>query len=176
MFQLLAKTFITPEMKEFISSNKEAFEFVKKLMNEKAEHLRNMNIFFDDYQQAEAILLKAKKAMESLSFPWKETQLEVYLGLISCEKGDYQPVLDLLRKKEELISRYGNPRDKGLIYYLMAVIKYQLLVGDLKESGFEELLTRDFDYYYDTAKSHLNFYRDRHQLKELENLRLRLSQ
>ena len=129
-----------------------------------------------DYQQAEAILLKAKKAMESLSFPWKETQLEVYLGLISCEKGDYQPVLDLLRKKEELISRYGNPRDKGLIYYLMAVIKYQLQVGDLKESSFEELLTRDFDYYYDTAKSHLNFYRDRHQLKELENLHLRLSQ
>ena len=128
-----------------------------------------------DYEQAEAILLKAKKAMESLSFPWKETQLEVYLGLISCEKGDYQPVLDLLRKKEELISRYGNPRDKGLIYYLMAVIKYQLLVGDLKESSFEELLTRDFDYYYDTAKSHLNFYRDRHQLKELESLRLRLS-
>jgi hypothetical protein len=56
MFQLLAKTFITPEMKEFISSNKEAFEFVKKLMNEKAEHLRNMNIFFDDYQQAEACI------------------------------------------------------------------------------------------------------------------------
>lgn len=56
MFQLLAKTFITPEMKEFINSNKEAFEFVKKLMNEKAEHLRNMNFFFDDYQQAEACI------------------------------------------------------------------------------------------------------------------------
>ena len=129
-----------------------------------------------DHEQAEKIFLKAKKALETLSFPWKEAQLEVYLALIGCEKGDYQPVLDLLRKKDNLISRYGNPRDKGLIYYLMAVIKYRLLTGNLQEAGFEELLAQDFETYYDTAKSHLNSYRDRHQLKELENLRMDLSQ
>jgi len=129
-----------------------------------------------DHEQAEKIFLKAKKALETLSFPWKEAQLEVYLALIGCEKGDYQPVLDLLRKKDNLISRYGNPRDKGLIYYLMAVIKYRLLTGNLQEAGFEELLAQDFETYYDTAKSHLNPYRDRHQLKELENLRMDLSQ
>ena len=128
-----------------------------------------------DYEQAERILLKAKAALKSLSFPWKETQLEVYLALIGCEKGDYQPVLDLLRKKDSLISRYGNPRDKGLIYYLMAVIKYRQLAGSLQEAGFENLLAQDFETYYETAKSQLNPYRDRHQLKELENLRRTLS-
>ena len=81
-----------------------------------------------------------------------------------------------LAKKDNLISRYGNPRDKGLIYYLMAVIKYRLLTGNLQEAGFEELLAQDFETYYDMAKSHLNPYRDRHQLKELENLRMDLSQ
>ena len=129
-----------------------------------------------DYEQAERILLKAKAALKSLSFPWKETQLEVYLALIGCEKGDYQPVLDLLRKKDSLISRYGNPRDKGLIYYLMAVIKYRQLAGSLQEAGFENLLAQDFETYYETAKSQLNPYRDRHQLKELESLRRTLSQ
>jgi len=129
-----------------------------------------------DYEQAERIFLKAKTALKSLSFPWKETQLEVYLALIGCEKREYQPVLDLLRKKDSLISRYGNPRDKGLIYYLMAVIKYRLLTGSLQEADFEDLLDQDFETYYETAKSQLNPYRDRHQLKELENLRQGLSQ
>ena len=124
-----------------------------------------------DYEQAERIFLKAKTALKSLSFPWKETQLEVYLALIGCEKRDYLPVLDLLRKKDSLISRYGNPRDKGLIYYLMAVVKYRLLTGSLQEADFEDLLDQDFETYYETAKSQLNPYRDRHQLKELENLR-----
>ena len=128
-----------------------------------------------DYEQAERIFFKAKTALKSLSFPWKETQLEVYLALIGCEKGDFQPVLDLLRKKDSLISRYGNPRDKGLIYYLMAVIKYRLLTGSIEESAFEGLLAQDFDSYYETAKRQLNPYRDRHQLKELENLRQGLS-
>lgn len=129
-----------------------------------------------DYEQADRIFLKAKTALKSLSFPWKETQLEVYLALIGCEKRDYQPMLDLLRKKDSLISRYGNPRDKGLIYYLMAVIKYRLLTGSLQEADFEDLLDQDFETYYETAKSQLNLYRDRHQLKELENLRQNLSQ
>ena len=129
-----------------------------------------------EYDQAERIFLKAKRGLESLSFPWKETQLEVYLALISCERGDYQPVLALLRKKDDLIKRYGNPRDKGLIYYLIAVIKHRLLTDRLKDPACAELLSQDFDSYYDVAKSHLNFYRDRHQLKELENLRQNLSQ
>ncbi len=75
--------------------------------------------------------------------------MEVYLGLISCEKGDHQMVLDLLRKKEELISRYGKPSRQGLTYYLMQCLNINS-ARDLKESGFEELLTR-FDYYYDTG-------------------------
>ena len=58
----------------------------------------------------------------------------------------------------------------------MAVIKYRLLTGSLQEAGFEDLLDQDFDTYYETAKSQLNSYRDRHQLKELENLRQGLSQ
>ena len=81
-----------------------------------------------------------------------------------------------MQKKDSLISRYGNPRDKGLIYYLMAVIKYRLLTGSLQEAGFGDLLVQDFETYYETAKGQLNPYRDRHQLKELENLRQGLSQ
>ncbi len=41
----------------------------------------------EDYEQAEAILLKAKKAMESLSFPWKGAQLEVYTKRLAVRKG-----------------------------------------------------------------------------------------
>jgi len=45
----------------------------------------------------------------------------------------------------------------------------------MQEAGFENLLAQDFETYYETAKSQLNPYRDRHQLKELENLRRTLS-
>ena len=58
----------------------------------------------------------------------------------------------------------------------MAVIKYRQLAGSLQNAAFENLLAQDFDTYYETAKSQLNPYRDRHQLKELENLRQGLSQ
>lgn len=53
MMQLLAKTFLTKEMKEFINVNPKAMEFVKKTLNTKAEQMKNMNLFFDNYQQAE---------------------------------------------------------------------------------------------------------------------------
>lgn len=124
-----------------------------------------------DYDQAEKILRRAQKELESLTFPWKEAQLEVYLALLACEKGQYQPALDLLGKKEELISRYANPRDKGLIYYLMAVLRYKLSQDQLRHPDFERLLPQSFETYYEIAKSHLNPYRDRHQLQELERLR-----
>ena len=58
----------------------------------------------------------------------------------------------------------------------MAVIKYRQLTGSWQEAGFENLLAQDFETYYETAKSQLNPYRDRHQLKELESLRRTLSQ
>ncbi|MBP2619995.1 AAA family ATPase [Streptococcus panodentis] len=130
--------------------------------------------FLGDYEQAEQIFLRAKKELASLSFPWKEAQLEVYLALIDCAKEDYQPVLDLLHKKEQLIARYANPRDKGMIYYLMALLKHRQLMGSIEQADFEDLLPQHFDSYYDIAKAHLNPYRDRHQLEDLENLRLQL--
>ncbi|MDO4666730.1 MAG: AAA family ATPase [Streptococcus sp.] len=126
--------------------------------------------FLGDMQAAEEIFFKAKKEIQTLSFPWKEAQLEVYLALIHYQKGNYELVTDLLSRKESLIKRYNNPRDKGMIYYLMCTLKYAVITGKIKEEVFGELLHQKFAVYYEIAKYHLNPYRDRYQVEELEKM------
>jgi len=100
------------------------------------------------------------------------------LVIEGCAEGlTFEYLIERLQASKSTLSTNINfLLDKGLIYYLMAVIKHQLLTGSLQEAGFEDLLDQDFETYYETAKSQLNPYRDRHQLKELENLRQSLYQ
>ncbi len=64
----------------------------------------------------------AKTALKSPSFPWKETRVEIVFGLDWLREGRLPTgAWSSAGKKDSLISRYGNPQDKGLIAYLMAV-------------------------------------------------------
>lgn len=126
------------------------------------------------------MLTIAKQGLKKHLRPWKEIQLEIYLAIIQWKKGVTAPVMDLLRQKDKLESRYGNPRDKGFIYYVMAVVKYHLLTGEhsLSQSDvcyLEALLVESFDSYYEVAIANLNPYRDSHLCSELTNLRQKLS-
>ncbi|MGT2887597.1 AAA family ATPase [Streptococcus didelphis] len=125
--------------------------------------------YLQNYDKAEQIFLDCEKNLESLSFPWKEVQLEVYLTLIKCQKENYQPLINLLHKKETLIQRYSNPRDKGMIYYIMAYTKFALLSEKIHCQELAQLLPQDFNHYYHIAKLHLNPYRDCRLLMELEH-------
>ncbi|GAA0054689.1 AAA family ATPase [Streptococcus canis] len=135
--------------------------------------------YLDRFDQAEQVLTLAKEALVNHIYPWKETQLEIYLAMIHWKQGDYQSVLTLLNHKENLMSRYGNPRDKGLIFYLMAVVKYQLVVQGpaltaQQKERLTNLLSESFEYYYEIANANLNPYRDCHLVTELEDLRQQL--
>lgn len=136
--------------------------------------------YLGHFEQAEQILSLAKEALANHIYPWKETQLEIYLAMIQWKKGHYQPALSLLGHRETLMSRYRNPRDKGLVFYLMAVVKYQLIrQGDTLSQQEKEmvahLLTESFEYYYEIASTNLNPYRDCHLVSELNDLRQQLS-
>lgn len=123
-----------------------------------------------DFENADRIFIQSKEALKSLSFPWKETQLEVYSTLINCAKGDYQSLINVINKQDCLISRYSNPRDKGYINYLFAIITYKLQLKIICDDTLQSLLPHDFQYYYSTAKTHLNPYRDCQLIKELDSL------
>ncbi|VGV47976.1 tetratricopeptide repeat family protein [Streptococcus pyogenes] len=136
--------------------------------------------YLGHFDQAEQILSLAKEALANHIYPWKETQLEIYLAMIQWKKGHYQPALSLLGHRETLMSRYRNPRDKGLVFYLMAVVKYQLIrQGDTLSQQEKEmvahLLTESFEYYYEIASTNLNPYRDCHLVSELDGLRQQFS-
>lgn len=136
--------------------------------------------YLADFEQAEQTLSLAKEALANHSYPWKETQLEIYLAMIQWKKDHYQPALTLLDYRETLMSRYRNPRDKGLVFYLMAVVKYQLMVQGATLSQQEKemadhLLTESFEYYYEIASTNLNPYRDCHLVSELDGLRQQFS-
>lgn len=121
-------------------------------------------------QKAQAIFMEAKEGLKNLSFPWKEVQLEVYLALINSDKGNFQPLIELIHKKEDLIARYSNPRDKGMIYYLMAITKDNLTKKLISDERLECLLNKNLLDYLHIAKRHLNPYRDCRQIDELEKL------
>lgn len=125
----------------------------------------------EDFQQAEEILEKAKGILVHLSFPWKEAQLELYLALLAYAKQDYGPVLSLLEKQDLIIERYSNPRDKGMMYFLLAFLSHKELVGDLQQAEIGQFLEHDFHVYAQIAEQHLNSYRDAYHLAELQKMR-----
>lgn len=122
-----------------------------------------------DFDQAHSIFQAAIQEVNQQIYPWKEVQLKLYLALLGCQKQDYTGVHDLLDRKEALISRYSNPRDKGMIYYLMAKLKNEMRDNTLLEATFAQKLDEDLSHYYHIAKQFLNPYRDRLLLEDLEN-------
>lgn len=122
-----------------------------------------------DFAEAHSIFQAAMQEVNQQIYPWKEVQLKLYLALLGCQKQDYTMAHDLLGSKEALISRYSNPRDKGMIYYLMAKLKNELRDNPLLEATFAQKLDEEFSHYYHIAKQFLNPYRDRLLLEDLEN-------
>ncbi|MTB64954.1 AAA family ATPase [Streptococcus sp. zg-86] len=121
-----------------------------------------------DLTEADRIFSKIEAMTKSQLYPWKAVQLDVYLALIHCQKGDYSLAQQILLNKEQLMSRYSTPRDKGMVYYLMSLLKYQIIAGKLTNSELIDLLSQDFGTYFGIAKHHLNSYRDRRLLSDLE--------
>lgn len=122
-----------------------------------------------DFNQAHSIFQAAMQEVNQQIYPWKEVQLKLYLALLGCQKHDYTGVHDLLDRKEALISLYSNPRDKGMIYYLMAKLKNEMNDNPSLKEEFTHKLDKDFSHYYHIAKQFLNPYRDRLLLEDLEN-------
>lgn len=122
-----------------------------------------------DFDQAYSIFQASIQEANQQIYPWKEVQLKLYLALLGCQKQDYTGVHDLLDRKEALISRYSNPRDKGMIYYLMAKLKNEMRNNPLLEATFAQKIDKDLSHYYHIAKQFLNPYRDRLLLEDLEN-------
>ncbi|HFI0420180.1 TPA: AAA family ATPase [Streptococcus suis] len=121
-----------------------------------------------DFAKAHSIFQAAMQEVNQQIYPWKEVQLKLYLALLGCQKQDYTGVHDLLDRKETLISRYSNPRDKGMIYYLMAKLKKEMKDNPSLKEEFTHKLEKDFSHYYHIAKQFLNPYRDRLLLEDLE--------
>ncbi|KXT74384.1 Transcriptional regulator, LuxR family [Streptococcus sp. DD10] len=118
-----------------------------------------------DFIEARNSLNKAHRVLSCLSFPWKEAQLELYLALLALEEKNEEKLRNFLEKKEHLMNRYGNPRDRGLVNYFLALLAYQ------KEITFPSLrreLTEDFSAYAKVARQHLNPYRDKYFVKKLD--------
>ncbi|HEM4129528.1 TPA: AAA family ATPase [Streptococcus suis] len=122
-----------------------------------------------DFAEAHSIFQAAMQEVNQQIYPWKEVQLKLYLALLGCQKKDYTMAHDLLGSKEALISRYSNPRDKGMIYYLMAKLKKEMNDNQTLKDEFSHKLDKDFSHYYHIAKQFLNPYRDRLLLEDLEN-------
>lgn len=119
-----------------------------------------------EYDKALSIFLQAKDEVKEFQLPWKEVQLHLYLSLLHLKSGNFQPICDFLKLKEEYLSRYSNPRDKGMIAYLQAY-----LVLQDQTSIFKEFLKEEFITYYHIAKENLNPNRDKLLLTELETLK-----
>ncbi|MET3558982.1 DNA-binding SARP family transcriptional activator/predicted ATPase [Streptococcus rupicaprae] len=127
-----------------------------------------------EIDQAYDLLKKAKQKISSVSFPWKEVQLELYLALLACQKKEYHLILDFLAKKDELLARYSNPRDEGMVAFALAQLSAVASAEQLPEEMLNQFLLKPFDHYYQIAHKRLNPYRDSILLQQLEILKAQL--
>lgn len=157
-----------------IHLQKDAIELIKDLAPQSSTlgfyiGLGTSYYHLQDFAEAHSIFQAAIQEVNQQIYPWKEVQLKLYLALLGCQQQDYTGVHDLLDRKEALISRYSNPRDKGMIYYLMAKLKKEMNDNQTLKDEFSHKLDKDFNHYYHIAKQFLNPYRDRLLLEDLEN-------
>lgn len=123
-----------------------------------------------DFIQSEKYLQKADGLYEKLTSPWKKVEKDVFLTLIQLQKGNEKEVVRLLNRCNNYFSQLINSRDKGMIYFLNAVIKRMLDQRILNDSEFDRLLDKDQEFYYKKAIENLSPYRDCYELESLNEI------
>ena len=123
-----------------------------------------------DFAKASLCFDRAQKVLSRVSFPWKEDQLEFYQTLIACQQGEQEKVADYLARKEISMKQSANPRDKGMVHYLLAFLLRQEEKGAELDAVLLGFLREDMNYYRKVAEQQLNPYRDRQFLKKLKEM------
>lgn len=123
-----------------------------------------------EYEQAMAYFKKANSLYTNLTSPWKRTQLAVYQTLIELDSHDLEGVVDYFAWVDDRFENITNPRDLGLIYLLRAIVRHLLNINRIENETLQRILNQDEVFYYEKAKDNLNPYRDKYELKYLDEV------
>ncbi|GEQ49651.1 BTAD domain-containing putative transcriptional regulator [Tetragenococcus koreensis] len=123
-----------------------------------------------DLSQSEYYLKKADKIYEELTLPWKRVEKDVFLALIKLQRKNEQEVLVILRRVNNYFSHLTNSRDKGIVYFLNAVVKYMLDKGIVNCYQMSSLLEEEQTFYYKKTIENLSPYRDSYELNYLNQM------
>lgn len=123
-----------------------------------------------DYEEAMVYFKKANKLYDNLTSPWKRTQLNVYQALIELRNGNLEKVLNYFVILDGRLESITNPRDRGMVYMLRAIIKHLLNIKRIENTDLSSMLTQSEEFYYEKARENLNKYRDVFELKHLDEV------
>lgn len=123
-----------------------------------------------DYEAAQVYFNKAKKLYANLTSPWKRTQLGVYQSLIDLNCDNLSGVIDYFVGLNGSFESITNPRDMGLVYFLRAIVRHLLDIGRIENETLEKMLNQSSEFYYEKANDNLNRYRDRYELRYLDEI------
>lgn len=123
-----------------------------------------------DYEIAQSYFNKANALFADLNSPWKKTQLIVYQTLIELNNGNFNAVIDYLNLLNDRFENITNPRDMGMVYFLRAVVKHLLANKTVQNKTLSQMFNQGEEFYYEKANENLNRYRDRYELKYLDEV------
>lgn len=123
-----------------------------------------------EYEEAQSYFDKANKLYANLTSPWKKTQLSVYQALIELDNNNLAAVVDYFVVLNDRFESITNPRDMGMVYLLRAIVKHLLNIKRFENKALKRMLNQSEEFYYEKAKDNLNQYRDRYELKYLDEV------
>lgn len=78
MFNALASTFLTEEVITILKNNQTIKKEITSILQKKAETMRNVNLFFDSYEEAEECVNFFQKYWKDVSLLWRETYTKIF--------------------------------------------------------------------------------------------------
>ncbi|MCB5955349.1 AAA family ATPase [Enterococcus sp. CWB-B31] len=123
-----------------------------------------------NYMRAREYFEKAQNLYTKLPSLWKKIQLNAYTALIDLQEENYEAVHKFLINSKEYLDTFSNPRDAGIVYFVKALVKHQLVHQQIADKPLAVLLAHSESYYYEKATASLSVYRDRYELQVLEEL------
>ena len=121
-----------------------------------------------DYIRAKDYFLRAIQVYNKSDSMWGRSIAEGYMTLIFINEGYYKKALESLKRADEYSRMIKNPYEIGLIFRIMAEIRYKMESNKQLRKVFDEYLRQDMLTYCEKGIKYLESSNDEYQLDILK--------